>query len=432
MASLSYPQAVSFIESLPSPAEWSLETPRRLYSLLGIDLRCEVLHVAGTNGKGSSCAFASEILRRSGYSVGTYTSPHLRRYNERISVNGRQITDSEFAASVAETADAVKKMRKTDALTPSTFEALTSAALLHFQRRNLDFLVLEAGLGGRLDATNVVNARVALITNAGLEHTAELGPSISAIAREKAGIIKPGARAVTGCVQPSALAQIRAACRKNRASLKELGRDFSFGLQSATLEGTEFDYRGENDYAGLRSSLLGRHQASNASCAIAAVERFRGLGFKIPETAVRAGVLNARWPGRLEVVRRRPLVVLDGAHNPHGARALAAAIRDLLPGRRPVLVLGMLADKDFPRMISILAPLASRIIFCRPESARAAEPALLAAEARKAGCKNVEVVISVAKAVSRGILLAGPAGAVVVAGSLYAVGSARPSFGKGL
>jgi dihydrofolate synthase/folylpolyglutamate synthase len=319
-------------------------------------------------------------------------------------------------------------MRKTDGITPSAFEALTSAALLYFQKQRLDFLVMEAGMGGRLDATNAVDAKVALITNVGLEHTAELGGTIAKIAREKAGIIKPHAKAVTGCSQPPALREIQLAAKNNRASLKVLGKDFSYRVKSVSLDATEFDYSGTSSYSGLRSPLLGRHQAFNASCAIAAVECFQELGYRIPENAVRAGIADAEWPGRLEIMHRNPLVIVDGAHNPDGAKSLRAALRDLLPGKKPVFVLGILADKDFRRMISLLAPIASRMVFCRPSTPRAADPEVLAQEARKAGCSNVEVIPRVADAVRSAISVSGHGGTVIITGSLYTAGEARSAL----
>ncbi len=433
MRVFSYRQAVSFLESLPAPARWSLETPKRLNETLGIGLRCQVLHVSGTNGKGSACSFSSEILRRAGYNVGLYTSPHLERYNERIKVNGKDIGDAEFSAAVSETAVAVKKMQKNEGITPSTFEALTAAALRHFQKQGLDFLVLEVGLGGRLDATNAIDAQVALVTNVALEHTRELGGSVAQIAREKAGIIKERTRfAVTGCTQPAALKQIKDASDKNGAGLKVLGKDFSFKVSSVSLDSTVFDYDGLRKYPDLRSPLLGGHQASNASCAIAAIECFQQLGFNIPETAVREGVKRARWPGRLEKMRQNPLVILDGAHNPHGMAALRAAVGDLLPRKKIVFVVGILADKDHRQMVSALAPLASKMVFCRPASERAADPEMLASEAVKAGCKNVAVFPLVSEAVRQAISSSAASEAVVVTGSLYTVGEARAAFRKGL
>ena len=428
MESFTYHQAIAYLESLPTPAHWSLDTPRRLNGILGIAPACQILHVTGTNGKGSACAFASEILRRAGYNTGMYTSPHLLEYRERMQVNGKQISGPDFASAVGETSAAIEKMRKTDGITPSSFEALTSAALLHFQRRRLDFLVMEAGMGGRLDATNAVDAQAALITNIGLEHTLELGGTLAKIAREKAGIIKPHAKAVTGCCQPQALREIQLAAKNNRASLKVLGKDFSYRVKSVSLDATEFDYSGTSSFPGLRSPLLGRHQAFNASCAIAAVECFRELGFNIPENAVRAGIADAEWPGRLEIMRRNPLVIVDGAHNPDGVKALRAALRDLLPGKKPVFVLGILADKDFRRMISLLAPIASRMIFCRPATPRAADPEVLAQEARKAGCSNVAIIPKVSDAVRQAIAVSAASDAVVVAGSLYTAGEARSAL----
>ncbi|MFH1199487.1 MAG: folylpolyglutamate synthase/dihydrofolate synthase family protein [Candidatus Micrarchaeota archaeon] len=430
---MSFSSAVSYLESLPTPPQWALSTPKRLNEFLGIGLRCQILHVTGTNGKGSACAFASQILRSAGYRVGTYTSPHLSRYNERIAVDGKDISNHDFADAVSQTALAAKRMQETDGVIPSTFEALTAAALLHFQKQSLDFLVLEVGLGGRLDATNAVDAQVALVTNVGLEHTAELGASLSAIAREKSGIIKPGASVATGVSQPAALAEIKAACAKNNASLKTMGKDFSFTLNSVSLSGTRFGYCGAQDYyPALRSSLLGGHQAFNASCAIAAVECFQERGFNVSKKAVYDGVERARWPGRLEIVRRRPLVILDGAHNPHGMAVLRSALKDIVPGKNLVFVVGILADKDYVQMISLLAPLASKMVFCRPDTPRAAGPNVLAVLARKAGCKSVSVVSDVGLAVGEAISSASAKDAVVVCGSLYTVGAARTALCAGV
>lgn len=371
------------------------------------------VHVAGTNGKGSTCAFVASVLREAGHRVGLYTSPPLERFGERIRVDGHELPET-AVPGLLEAVD-----RAGPGLTQ--FEVITAMALLHFARQEVDVAVVEVGLGGRLDATNVVRPAVSAVTNVGLEHTEHLGPTVAAIAVEKAGIARPGVPLVTGA-GGEALEAVQAEAARRGAPVRALGRDFR-----VTSEGPgKYRYRGRAwDLAGLAPGLAGAYQAANLAVALAALEALAEGGWDLPEAAVRSGVAGASWPGRLEVLGRGPRVVLDGAHNPHASRALARALREGLEWDRLWLVLGILGDKDARSIVEDLVPLAHRVIVTRSASARALEPGALAGAARDAAGARAVGEPTVAGALDRALAAAGPADLVCVTGSLTVVGEAR-------
>jgi len=397
-----------------------LESVGRLLAALGDPhLRFPSAHVAGTNGKGSTAVFLDGLLRARGLSVGRYTSPHLEDFRERIAVNGRPIADRDLVRLTARVAAAAAGA---DA-PPTFFEAATAIAFARFAGREgtrpVDAAVVEVGMGGRFDATNVLVPRVCVITNVTLEHTAYLGPTVAAVAGEKAGIVKPGVPVVTGA-DGEALAVIRARAAEVGAPLGILGADFALEPEA----GGTLAYRGPwGAYRGLRPGLAGAHQRANAALAVAAAERF--LGGRLDEPAVRRALAGARWPGRLERVRSRPAVVLDCAHNGAAARALARHLEATAAEGPLWLVLGVLADKDFEAVLEPLRPLARRVIVTAPDSDRAGDPAAQAAAAAKAGTP-AGVVLPVSAAVDAAVREAAAAGGrVVVTGSIYTVGEAR-------
>ena len=379
-----------------------------------------ILHVAGTNGKGSVCACLASILEAAGYRTGLNTSPHLERFSERIRAGGREISGEDLGAVTERVRSAAGAMGEH----PTEFELITAAAFLYFQRMDCDVLVLETGLGGALDASNVIDApELAVLTAMGMDHAAILGPSLREIAAAKAGIIKPGTEVVSrgGC--PEADAVFRRVCREQGVRLTELDLD-RLTLRRLSLEGAVFDFA---PWEGLTVPLAGAYQAENAALALTAVERLREKGWHIPEEAVRRGLAAVRWPGRFEVLGRDPVFLLDGAHNAHGMRAAAESLRRLLPGKKITLLLGILADKDAGEMLDLLVPLAERVFVLRPDSPRAMAPetlcALLAergAEARP--CAGVEAGIEAALAA------AGRDGTVCALGSLYLCGEVRRAF----
>jgi dihydrofolate synthase/folylpolyglutamate synthase len=389
------------------------------------------VHIAGTNGKGSVAAMLDAVLRASGRRTGLYTSPHLLRVNERIRVAGQEISDDDFAAVAAAVLATVERLLGERALPshPSFFECLTAIAFEHFRRAECELAVLEVGMGGRLDATNVVRPLVAIITPIDFDHEVYLGHSLAQIAFEKAGIIKEGGVVITAPQRPEAAAILERVARERGARLvvATLGR-----LDPWTLG------------PSLRLALPGRHQLANAALVLAALEELRGAGLSIPPDAVRDGLASVRWPGRLEWVEGAPALLLDGAHNPAGARALREYLEGLRisDGRfrieargeidRPsatskpklVLMFGAMRDKAVAEMADLLFPLAAAVVLTRPPQKRAATVRALAEVTSHLNACVLERE-EPAEALAAARELAGPGGVVVVTGSLYLVGAVK-------
>lgn len=418
---MDYAEALKYIEGV----SWlgvrpGLERVRALLERLGEPQReLKFVHVAGTNGKGSASALMAAALTAAGYKTGLYTSPHLLRFNERMRLDGEEIGDGELAELIGGLAEAARGLEE-----PCTeFELVTAAALLWFARRRADIVVLETGMGGRLDATNVIpRPECAVIMNIGLDHTAVLGDTVEAIASEKAGIFKGGA-AVSYAQEPGVASVLRAAAARTGTELRFA--DFSLiEPLGSSLEGQNFRFAG-GEYS-IR--LLGRHQLRNAATALTALAALRERGWVLPEEAVRRGFAGAAWPARFELVSRSPLFVVDGGHNPQCVRATAGAIREYMPGGRCVLLMGVLADKDWRGMLDILAPVAEGFVCATPDSERALPAGELAAELRRRGLR-AEDGGEIPRAVERARELAGPAGAVCSVGSLYMAGAVRACLG---
>ncbi len=388
---------------------------RRLLGRLGNPQESfDAVLVAGTNGKGSIAALIASVLGRAGYRVGLYTSPHLVDVRERIQVGGRLISRGDLRERAGEVREAVRE-------DVTYFEFTTALAFLHFLRAGVDVAVLEVGLGGRLDATNVVRPKVGVISNISLEHRAYLGRRLADIAREKAGIVKPGGRLVTAARQKAVLETLEAIARERGARIYRVGRDIRVRVRGDGV----FSYFGlERNIPELRLGLRGRHQVINAACAVGAVELLEGGGFRVDEESIREGIAACRWPGRLEVLRENPAVVIDGAHNPAGASSLRKALEEDFPRRRLILVFGVLSDKDHRGMLRRLVPLADHVIVTRPREDRALPPGVAARFVRGMG-KRVEVVEKSEQALAHALALAGKDDLVLVTGSLYLVGEAR-------
>ena len=373
--------------------------------------------IAGTNGKGSTAAMTASILHCAGYKTGLYTSPHLIDVRERIAVNGRKITSRDFRAVLA----AVKKQIER----PVTyFEVLTAAAFLYFQRRKVDIAILEVGLGGRLDATNVCRPLVSVITNIGFDHMSYLGNSLTAIAREKAGIIKQNNVCITAVKQKTVLKVLENVCALKRTNLYCLGRDIKVKQQKEGL----FTYQGLcGDLNNLTVALPGRHQLENAALALAVMEIVGEKGFPSSASSMKRGLEKVHWEARLEVLNHNPFFVLDGAHNPAGIRALSRTLKNEFIYRRLILIFGALADKDYSLMIRIIAPLAQQIILTPLPSKRAVPVARLYEEFRKIGYQAI-IAENAAQAIKRAFQLAGNKDIICAAGSLYLAGEVKQSF----
>ncbi|MDE2994269.1 MAG: bifunctional folylpolyglutamate synthase/dihydrofolate synthase, partial [Chloroflexota bacterium] len=328
---------------------WNLDRPRALLAALGHPARrYPSIHVAGTKGKGSTAAFLASILHTAGRRVGLYTQPHLHDYRERVRINGQPIMPAALARTVTRLAAAAERLEResADLGQLTTYELGTALAFQHFADAEVDWAVVEVGLGGRLDATNVLTPAVAVITALSLDHTALLGDTLAAIATEKAGIIKPGVPVVSAAQRPEAAATLAAIATERAAPLALGGRDFTWSgnHRAGMVNGADWGY------AGLELGLVGEHQLENAAVAVTVIETLRlTAGLEVATKAVRQGLLNVCWPGRLEVLQAgpaQPTVVCDGAHNGDSTQRLVAAIRDWFPHRRLHLVLGTSADHD--------------------------------------------------------------------------------------
>lgn len=378
------------------------------------------IHIAGTKGKGSVAAFSAAVLQAAGYKTGLYTSPHLEDFRERIQVDGVWIDESSF----------VEAARQLQAQAPglpglTSYELQTALAFLYFADQKVDVVVAEVGMGGRLDSTNILTPLVSVITNISYDHTSILGNTLTEIAGEKGGIIKPGVPVVCAPQQPEALAKLREIAQDQKAPFTLVGEDVTFELISQTQEGQTFRLaEKENAPMILRTGLLGRHQMENAATAYAALKIVNRAGLPIGEDAIREGFAAARWPGRFEIFSGDPTVVLDGAHNRHSAEMLADTVRDVFPGQKVTLVFGASEDKDIGGMFDVLLPVVNDIYLVRADHPRAADPAKMAALLGNAACP-VQQVPSVEDVFPLLSEYAGKDRVVLVTGSLYLVGHFR-------
>ncbi|HHW07710.1 MAG TPA: bifunctional folylpolyglutamate synthase/dihydrofolate synthase [Clostridia bacterium] len=424
---MTYAEALAFLRDLTKFGyNLGLERITRLLHLLGNpQAGLKVIHIGGTNGKGSTSAMVTSILKEAGYKVGLFTSPHLHRYTERMTINGEEIPEEKVAALLTEIRPLLEQMVQEGCEHPTEFEVNTALALLYFAREKVDFAVLEVGLGGAIDSTNVVNPLVAVITNVGMDHMDYLGNTIEEITRVKGGIIKPHCQVVTGADRPEVIRILEEIAREKQAHLRRLGRDYRVEVVSSTMDGVTFNLKGPGvAYDHLQVSLLGEHQAINGALAVAAVHSLAAYGYEIPWEAVYRGLKEARWPARLEVVRRNPTVLIDGAHNVDGARTLRRALEQLFAYDKLVLVLGILGDKEREKVLELLAPLAAVLVVTKPNNPRAGNWEEVAALGARL-VKQVIVRPDTKEAVDAALALAGPQDLVCITGSLYMVADAR-------
>jgi dihydrofolate synthase / folylpolyglutamate synthase len=409
-----------------------LERITLLAELMGRpDQAYPAVQVTGTNGKTTTATMVSCLLGALGLTAGTYTSPHLQDVRERIRVATELISQEQMAERLEELAPYLAEADARTGDRVSFFEALTALAFLHFADAPVDVGVFEVGMGGTWDATNLVRGEVAVLTAIGLDHP-ELGSSVTEVAGEKSGIVKDGAVVVSAEQDPAALDVIREAAARHEAQLVVAGHDFAVVDRRLAVGGQELDLRGvTGEVTEVFLPLLGAHQAANAACALAAVEGFLGFAGGLDPAVVRRGFAAVRAPGRLETVaggHDRAAVVLDGAHNPGGALALARALRSEFAFERRILVLGVLGDKDVEAIAAAVAPVADHVVVTEPPSSRAAPSDRVAKAIRETGA-SVEVADGVEEALAQALGLARPGDGVVVTGSLYTVGAARTVLG---
>ena len=375
------------------------------------------IHIAGTNGKGSTAAMLSAILTRMGVQVGLYTSPHLVRFNERFRINDQDVDDWGIMDVFLRVKDIVDEREP-----PTFFEMTTAMALCLFAERGVDWAILEVGMGGRLDATNVIQPRITIINNVAFDHQEFLGCTLGRIAREKAGIIKQGVPLITAVKQPAALAVIKERCLAFAAPCYRVGQQIKVRSKGKRC----FSYRGLKwRLENLQLPLAGSHQLLNAATALGALEVLQQLDrLQLTSEQVQEGLSKTRWPGRLEWFSQRPPVLLDGAHNNAGIVSLRKALQEEFTYRRLIIVLGIMADKDLWGMLHRLAPLADHVILTRPRYERAAEPESLRKMAGEFA-NRTELIRSVPQALKRAMTMATAEDLVVVTGSLYFIGEVK-------
>ena len=412
----SYRKSLDFIYNLRG-AEIDLRLERVAQALALFDNpqdRFRVCHVAGTNGKGSTAAMIHAVLSAEGYRTGLYTSPHLSAFTERIRVGKRHITQAAVTRLVAEVAERMQRA----ALCLTFFEFATVMAFVHFARAAVAAAVVEVGLGGRLDATNVVRPSATVITTIARDHERFLGRGIASIAREKGGIIKPGVPLVCGALPPAARRAIDGMARSRGAAVRRWGRDFSV----RSRDRASFDYRGpEWSLEGVRLKLRGEYQRHNAGVALASLETL-GTLLPVRERSIRSGLSSVAWPGRFEVLPGRPAVILDGAHNHGAATALADEVRGRFGAGKVRLLFGSMADKDWPAMLAALAEVSGEVVLTRTPTARGADPrSLLSAVPRGLPVSTVDDPVAALSSLA----VRGRDDPILVAGSLYLVGAVR-------
>lgn len=482
---MSYNEAVNYLYNLQKYGiKLGLDNISRLAAVLDNPQESFLsVHVAGTNGKGSTSAIIASILQAAGLRVGLFTSPHLVSFTERIRVNGDEITENEVVHLAEEIRDIVSQI---DDLSPTFFEVVTALAMLHFKRQYIDIAVMEVGMGGRLDATNIMKPEVSVITNISYDHKEFLGNTLEEIAREKAGIIKKGVPVVVSTQEPEALSVIEKAAREKNVDLYIFGRDFSSELKSGDSSGIVFTYSGSESFMidDLVLPLAGEHQMQNASVAIKAFELINertlkpaathhyNVNLQLPTNPpftkggqkgdghnssdkthhfIREGLKKVRWPGRLEFVHDDPPMLIDGAHNPAAASVLAKALRNSFLGKykKIIMILGIMGDKDAKGIMEPLLPLASEVILTSPSYSRAASPEKLAVIAASLGFSHVHIAPTVKEAIdiatkdSRSLKVTGGeleilnsehrtlnSSLILITGSFYTIGEAKEVLGQ--
>jgi len=377
------------------------------------------IHVAGTNGKGSIASALSSILQLSGYKVGLYTSPHLVKFNERIRINNIPVSDKK----VVESYKAVNKVIPND-LEATFFELTTAMAFYEFSRQKVDWAVIETGMGGRLDATNIIKPVISIISNISVEHKKYLGSTIAQITGEKGGIIKKSVPVIAGVKQKKAISVLKKMAAKQSAPFYRLGNEFRIRRN----KDKSFSYFGINTvWRNMRTGLLGSYQIDNAAIVLAACEILNQNKANLSFQNIKDGLAQNRWPGRLEIVSSSPLILLDGAHNLIATRYLAKFMSENLAKRKITLVTGILDDKPYAAMLACLLPLCSKAILTRPKVDRALSPERLFPAAKKI-IQDIEIIPDVGKAIKHAIKTTSVNDAICIAGSLYLVGEAKEAL----
>lgn len=427
---MNYTEAINYIKDTAKfGSKLGLERTEKILEYLGNPHRkIKTIHIAGTNGKGSTTAMLTKILVESGYKVGCYISPYIEEFEERMQINNENIPKEDLAEIVTEVSKAVDKVIKADYGNPTEFEIITCAGFLYFERNNVDFAVVEVGLGGRLDSTNVIKPELSVIGSISLDHVQILGDTIEKIAFEKGGIIKENTKVVLYPQQDSVIKVIEDICESKSAPLVRVIKD------NAKFEGVSEGADGQitqklkvvtsKDTYCVQLALLGVHQVQNCNVVINCCEALMDMGVKITKEAILKGLKLVKWPGRLEIMRRSPLVVIDGAHNIDGIKKLSESMNKYFKYKKMVLILGILADKQVDEMINTICPKAAKVIAVTPHSERAElcedlrDKILLCNE-------NCEAVMDYEKAYEKALSYCEEEDMIIISGSLYMVGDMR-------
>ncbi|HEY8500580.1 MAG TPA: folylpolyglutamate synthase/dihydrofolate synthase family protein [Clostridia bacterium] len=425
---MDYKDAISYIQSLERfGSKPGLERIGALAERLGNPQdNLKFIHIAGTNGKGSTAAFISSVVTCAGYTTGLYTSPYLNRFNERIRINGEEISDSDLAEYTYRVKTVIDKMVEEGYEHPTEFETITALSLLYYYEKKCDVVILETGMGGRFDATNIIKCPlVSVITKISLDHTQVLGTTLESIAYEKAGIIKHDGIVVTYPQEESAGETIKAVCAERNAHLvtADAGNIKMVELKPGIMV---FSHR---DYGLIETGIIGIHQVYNAAVAVKVIEILKSSGFAIGTEEIRTGFLKASWPGRFELIGRNPDFYIDGAHNPDGVRSFIETYRRIYPEQKAIIIFGVSKDKDYHTMLRELSDIAEWFIAVAADTPRALPVKTLSNEMRKY-CKNVEFSDTIKEAVTKSYLKATKDHVIAALGSLYYIGQVREIAGQ--
>ncbi len=427
---MTYEAALAYLASLATfGSQLGLARIEKLLDLMGNPQnRYKTIHVTGTNGKGSTAAMLTAILTAAGISTALYTSPHLAHYTERMRINNREVSQQEFAAVIACTAGFVAQMVQAGFDHPTEFEVLTAAAFQLFAEQKVEYAVIEVGLGGLLDSTNVIVPELSVITNVALDHMDRCGTTLEQIAVHKAGIIKQGRPVITAATG-AALQVISQQAVRLSSVLTVYGKDFFSEVVSHNVAGQEIRFFDQRTEVTAHLSLLGAHQAVNAALAVAAAAYLSQQDSRVNEAALKQGLERTNWQGRFEVRHGKPVVIFDGAHNPAGVKVLRRTLNEYFPCRSIVFVLGILRDKAITEMLAGLLLAQDKVVVTLPLSERASPAVDVAQQIQQLGIvAAVQVENNICDALAIAIQLAGPEGIVCVTGSLYLIGAARGCF----
>jgi dihydrofolate synthase/folylpolyglutamate synthase len=419
---MDYKESINFLKNLTKfGMNFGLGRIEKLLDLMGNPHQeLKYIHVGGTNGKGSTCVMLENILCNSGIKTGLFTSPHVNSYRERYKINGEMISEEKIAQLITKMRPCLEKMVEKGYEHPTEFEVNTAMAFLYFYEEKVDIVILEVGLGGAIDSTNVINPLVSIITNVEKDHMDYLGNTIREIAEVKAGIIKKSSDIITGVVKEDAIKVIKRVSCEKEAVLHRIIKKENYQVTNLSIKGTTFDYFGKKECKNLRVNLLGEHQAKNASMALKTVEVLKDKGYVITEDAVRKGLNTVR----LEIIKENPIILIDAAHNVDGMDALTKSIKDLFNYDKLICVLSLLEDKERENIVKIIAKMSDKMIITRPNSYRAGDWEKVA-DYTKVYCKDVLIESDINKALEKALDSAEINDLICITGSFYMVCDAR-------